>query len=558
MRVRAAYRKALKDAQRAPKLASWNRLHTAMASNDTDSFWKSWRTLYAKNKSHLSPVVDGVSSKPAIAEAFRLSFEKNAKPNNPSKVEEVNLKFAEEYQNLTDTHEENCNCDTYSFTIDNILDATFSLKNGKSSDDDDISAEHFLNAPYNIFVVLCALFNAMLRHSFVPRQFKHGTIIPIVKDHQGNLGDVGNYRGITISPIASQNFEHCLKIVFHGYLTTNALQFGFKSKSSTSHALYCLRESVDYYIRNGSRVFCTFLDASKAFDRLIHSGLFLKLLKRGVPKTFLDLIIFWYTGLACRVKWGDNLSQWFCLKAGVRQGGVLSPCFYCLYVDALISQLENLKVGCYILEVFMAAFLYADDMALISPSVKGLQILLDKCSEFCNEWDICLNAKKSKAMYFGKKCDGIHLLSLNDRPVEWVNTWRYLGVDLVSGRNFSCSASERIKKFYRCANAIFRIEGWSDDLTMLRLVESHCLPMLTYGIEVAHFPDARERSKMRAAYNSLFRRIFGYRNFVSVKQLQLSLARPTWELLLEKVRVNFLQRIALSRAESPVHLFSIA
>ena len=206
MRVRAAYRKALKDAQRAPKLASWNRLHTAMASNDTDSFWKSWRTLYAKNKSHLSPVVDGVSSKPAIAEAFRLSFEKNAKPNNPSKVEEVNLKFAEEYQNLTDTHEENCNCDTYSFTIDNILDATFSLKNGKSSDDDDISAEHFLNAPYNIFVVLCALFNAMLRHSFVPRQFKHGTIIPIVKDHQGNLGDVGNYRGITISPIASKFF----------------------------------------------------------------------------------------------------------------------------------------------------------------------------------------------------------------------------------------------------------------------------------------------------------------------------------------------------------------
>ena len=122
------------------------------------------------------------------------------------------------------------------------------------------------------------------------------------------------------------------------------------------------------------------------------SGLFLK-----------HLIIFWYTGLACRVKWGDNLSQWFCLKAGVRQGGVLSPCLYCLYVDALISQLENLKVGCYILEVFMAALLYADDMALISPSIKGLQILLDQCSVFCDEWDICINAKKSKAMYFGEK-----------------------------------------------------------------------------------------------------------------------------------------------------------
>ena len=169
---------------------------------------------------------------------------------------------------------------------------------------DDISAEHFLNAPYNLFLILCALFNAMLRHSFVPRQFKHGTIVPIVKDHQGNLGDVGNYRGITISPIASTIFEHCLKIVFHKYLTTNALEFGFKSKSSTSHALYCLKESVNYYIRNGSRVFCTYLDASKAFDRLIHAGLFLKLLKRGVLKTFLDNHILVYrTRLSSEMGW---------------------------------------------------------------------------------------------------------------------------------------------------------------------------------------------------------------------------------------------------------------
>ena len=404
LRVKAAYKRALKDAQRAPKQESWNRLHTAMTSNDTDKFWKSWRKLYAKNKSHLPPVVDGNSSEVAIAESFRRSFESNAQPNDKQKVKEVDEKFSSAYEDLCSTHETNCNCHEYEFTLESVLDAVFSLKTGKSMDDDGIGAEHFLNAPYNLFVALTELFNAMLRHSFTPKQFKLGTIVPILKDHQGDHGDIGNYRGITISPILSKIFEHSLKILFHGYLDSSPWQFGFKRKSSTLHAVYCLKETINYYIDNGSRVFCAFLDASKAFDRLVHSGLFLKLMDRNVPKIFLDIIIDWYGDLYCRVRWDTSYSNWYRVSAGVRQGGILSPNFYCLYVNDLVSILESLNVGCYVMEVFMAAFLYADDMAIVAPSVKGLRILLNVCSIFCKDWDICLNEKKSKLMYFGKRC----------------------------------------------------------------------------------------------------------------------------------------------------------
>ena len=128
---------------------------------------------------------------------------------------------------------------------------------------------------------------------------------------------------------------------------------------------------------------------------------------------------------------------------------------------------------------------------------------------------------------------------------------------VTQGKRFGCSAAERIKSFYRCSNAIFRIEGRSDDLTMLSLVESHCIPVLTYGIEIAHFSDARERSKIRAAYNSLYRKIFCYRTFESVTNLQLSLARPTWEMLVEKLKIGFYHRLSLCAADSPVHIFAI-
>ena len=348
-----------------------------------------------------------------------------------------------------------------------------------------------------------------------------------------------------------------LKILFGRFFTSKPWQFGFKRKSSTVHAVYCLKETVDYYVNNGSRVFCAFLDASKAFDRLVHSGLFIKLIHKGVPKIFLDLIVYWYRSLSCRVKWDDCFSQWFRVIAGVRQGGILSPDFYCLYVDELISILESLHIGCHVLDVFMAALLYADDMALLAPSMKGLQRLLDVCSVFCSNWDICLNEKKSKVLYFGKKCENPYSPQLNGNTLEWADSWPYLGVQVVSGKRYGCTQNERIKKFYRCANAIFRVEGRSDDESMLYLLESHCVPILTYGMEVANFSDYAEKSKVRAAYNSLFRKLFGYRKFESVTDLQISLGRPTWEMIVYKMKCDFYERLSLCKADSPVHIFSV-
>ena len=438
-----------------------------------------------------------------------------------------------------------------------MIDAVLCLKDGKSADDDGISAEHFLNAPYAVFPRLQILFNAMLLHSYVPSQFTRGSILPLVKDNNGNRSDINNYRGITISPIASKIFEHLLKSMLTPFLETDPLQFGFKKKGSTMHATYCLKETINHYVDNGSRVFCAFLDASKAFDRLVHAGLFMKLISRNILMIILDIIVFWYSHLNCRVKWDEHLSEWFAVKAGVRQGGILSPDFYCLYIEDLIAILKSKNIGCHILSVFVAALIYADDMAILAPSVRGLCILLEACSDYCSEWDICLNARKSKLMYFGRRCTNLFEPSLNGTPIEWVDTCRYLGICLVSSLHFECSVTDRIQKFYKCANAIFRIEGRSDDLTMLSLVESHCVPILTYGIEVAEFLDASQRSKVRAAYNSLFRRIFGYRNFESVTNLQLSLARPTWELLCHSRKASFYHRLSQCPAESPLHLFSV-
>ena len=108
--------------------------------------------------------------------------------------------------------------------------------------------------------------------------------------------------------------------------------------------------------------------------------------------------------------WNGAHSQWFHASARprVRQAGVLSPDFYSLYVDKLFLILENSGIGCYLVHKFAVALMYADDMALLAPSLL--------CERYFHEWDIKLNASKSKNLSFGKGPTPSHQLTLNSAP----------------------------------------------------------------------------------------------------------------------------------------------
>ena len=290
LRIRAAYKHAIKFAKKKPNQASWDRLHSSFVSKSTSEFWKSWKRLYNKSQSDLHPVVNGVTSKDGIVNSFKSHFVKVSQPNDQGRVDQLKHKFDEQYQNTIVGHV-NCSCSNHKITLETIIDSVYSMKMGKSCDDSSLHAEHFFHAPLPLFQRLSCLFNTMLMHEFVPKQFQFGTIVPIVKDRNGDKGDLNNYRGITLAPIISKVFEHSLRIIFQPFLSTSSYQFGFKKRSSTSLALRCLKESINYYTSNGSNVYCSFLDASKAFDRLVHVGLFIKLLHRQVPLIFLNIIL---------------------------------------------------------------------------------------------------------------------------------------------------------------------------------------------------------------------------------------------------------------------------
>jgi hypothetical protein len=325
----------------------------------------------------------------------------------------------------------------------------------------------------------------MLAHGTVPTMFFSGVIVPVCKDRNGDVTNVNNYRGITVSPCISKLFEMCILHKFEHLFTVSPLQFGFKKRLSCSHAIYALRSITDYYTTGSSTVNVAFLDMSSAFDKVVYNTLFRKLIKLNLPPTVLKLLMFWYTNSNVFVRWGVFNSYTFMLGSGVRQGGVLSPILFCIYVDCVVQNLESSKLGCWIGDLYIGCIMYADDLVLISASVCELQAMFDLCADVLTDIGMKINSNKCSILRFGPNyASPCTTVWFQDYPIDYCSFAKYLGIQLQSSKSFSIDLSYCKAKFYRAFNGLFhRAAKLQNELTTLQLVASYCKPYLLYATE---------------------------------------------------------------------------
>ena len=202
-------------------------------------------------------------------------------------------------------------------------------------------------------------------------------MIPIIKDKLGDHSDSGNYRSIAISSVLLKLFDWVLLLVYKKNFQLDKLQFSYQQSCSTTMCTWMIVEAMDYFIRNGSDMYVCVMDMSKAFDNVKHSMIFRKLMERGVPAIIIRFLMYLYRIQETNVKWNGSISANFKIQNGVKQGAVLSPFLYCVYVDDLFAQLRKRKTGCWINGEYFGAGAYADDTILISPTLDGLQEMIN-------------------------------------------------------------------------------------------------------------------------------------------------------------------------------------
>ena len=214
----------------------------------------------------------------------------------------------------------------YEFSDQELCVLIAKLKNNKAGGIDWIRNEFLEKAPPNLITFMCHFFNLILDTGLIPDDWCRGNIMPLYKS-KGSQDDPDNYRGVTLPSCLGKLFTVCLSHRISNYMCKDEKlgfeQAGFSPEFSTLDHVFTLHAIIEYYKNKKGRVYCAFVDYSKAFDRIDRASLWVKLLKNGVNGKIIQVIYNMYKNAKSCVKSCDKISDFFSCDMGVRQGVLL-------------------------------------------------------------------------------------------------------------------------------------------------------------------------------------------------------------------------------------------
>ncbi len=303
---------------------------------------------------------------------------------------------------------------------------------------------------------------------------------------------------------------------------------------------------IELYNTLDSTVYVCFLDISKAFDRVNHTKLFEKLQNRGIPGYLLRIIVYWYENQNFYVKWGKLISNGIKIRNGVRQGGILSPYLFTIYIDDLSQNLNKLNVGCKVGKALINHIMYADDLALISPSVKGLRNLIKICEQIGDMLDLNFNARKSMIMIFSNDKD-VYLpkISLDGNILQIVDETKYLGCILSNKFQDNLDIERQKCKIYALCNTINRRFYMCNYETKITLFKAFCTCM--YCPQLWYSYKQYVMKSLQLAYHNCLKTFMGVSKYESTSTICSYLNVKTCNGVIRNYIYKFICRLETSQ-----------
>lgn len=369
-------------------------------------------------------------------------------------------------------------------TTDEIKNLISSFSNSRAKDINGFSNYIFKLHREQLSAPITKLINNCLANSTFPECLKVAKVKPLFKS--GNKLEMNNYRPVAISPIDSKCFEGILLNRIQNHLDKNEIiskyQFGYSKKSNCETAVLHVLNQIYQNVDNKLYTACVFIDATKAFDCLLHDLLIKKFDKLGFPLNFMNLLKSYLSDRLQYVQIDECISQLLTISKGVFQGSKLAAVCFLIYINSIFNLPLNGKM-----------FLYADDVAIVygATNLSDLKSKIEYDLRVLKIWMdnhlLKINVKKTKYILFNGRTrfESFTETSLNIRYeneiIERVESFSYLGLIIDEQLSFRQHIEHVRSKILPMTFAIRRIRHFisqkTADLIYFAHINSHLLYM---------------------------------------------------------------------------------
>jgi len=499
--------------------------------NDMRGFFEGTKELYGPLKCHSSSLLDAtgealVSNPTDILQRWREHFEvllNDHAQTEDDLLHKVPLHNQRDWMSVAPNMNE-------------LLGALKRMKPRKSPGPDNIPIELFTAGGDEAAEALLHLIQRIWNTGRVPSDFRDANIVTIFK--KGDRSVCGNYRGISLLSTAGKCFARILldRLLVVAEEVLPESQCGFRQSRGTVDMVFCARQLQEKAREQRRPLLYIFWDLKKAFDKVPRPAMWATLSRFGCPPLFVALVRELHEGMKARVSVAGTLSDAFSVTGGLRQGCVLAPTLFSLYLAAMLYELPADTPGIdmrYRLDggLFNQARLkahtktsmqritelqYADDNATPASSPEDLQLLADIFSSAYQRFGMEVNTDKTKVLI--QPAPGYPLqevdVVLGGRSLESVSSFPYLGSLLSRSATCSEDVNNRIRAAHHAYGKLSKRVFNDHNLTTktkIMVYRSVVVPTLLYASEtwtlyrddvrrLERFHQAKLRSILRVSW----------------------------------------------------------
>ncbi len=395
-------------------------------------------------------------------------------------------------------------------TKEEVQEAIRDMKTGRAVGPDNFFPEAILAALKPVTFFLLFLFSCMFRLSFVPPCWKKATVIPTPKVKNTTLHP-HQFRFIFLSSRVLLLYERILLNRLEKWADENNLlsgyQTGFRRHRECSDNIVALVS-----LAMIQPLYVCFIDFKRAFPSIWLGGLFFRLRKYGCSTRLMKALESLNCGFTYSVNMDGEESDPVLHGKGLREGSILSPFLFSLYVEDLVRCLLACGFGPRVGLLLLPILLYADDAVLIATSVAELQAMLLILQWWCRRWRLQLNPEKCAAMVISRhRQQGTVRVRINNIGLKTSQSFKYLGVVVSSDLSWDAHINYVRQRVLHRLGFVRNLRRLGATPAQLRLVYSSYIRPVIDHASPAWFPftSQRQRTALQQLQNYAARSILG-------------------------------------------------